>query len=579
MTTTTASVMLAALDNVDQAARRISGLAVPYGPVGDTSVGPVTFAQGSLELPAQVGRVKLLRDHQHSAPLGYAVQLDDTPAGLRATFEVAAGPDGDAALAEAADGRRDGLSVGVVLDAETQDALWQQWLSDTPDAPVAASGRLVEVSQCALPAFDDARVDGSAALAATRPPTRDVLAGVTVTFTRQTTPAPSSATTTGDTMEDEQLEAAGTETAPETSTPPAGLEASTSTPPARRSPAAAAGAAVEVTEPATYTFNGQGPSLIRDAYRARFEPHEHPDAAARFARFNRMMSAGHAEQVRRLAAAVETRTTAPNYINEGYRPDLLIAVIDKGRPIVSALGTVGLSDATPYRLPVEGEFTGVADHTEGTAHAPEGDLTIGDTLVQPGAISGAFRLSRELIDASNPALDSIAIAAMARDYRRVSEAKANAALELASPASASATTKVAELSSAIDAFFDVNQAQPDHLFVGSTFYSTLRSDVDTTGRPMLARVGSTNANGTMRPGATGAEVDGVELTRAYAIDATAGYQVASDAVHLAESPLSTFRFEEVEGPGVVKLALWAYFAAKVIRAAGVVRLATTDETP
>lgn len=556
----------------DQAARELAGLTVPYGPVGHSSVGPVTFGPGSIRVPAQVGRVKLLEQHDPERPLGHALELTDTTEGLRGRFTVAAGAAGDEALAMNADGRRDGLSVGVLLDADVYEEIARKWW-DGDDTPTAATGELLEVSHVTIPAFADARTDGSAALAAALD-TAPHSAAVLVTFGAPQAPALAGDTIRKDTSMD-------TDELTKESASAATLEAST--PPAAPAPnPARSGAATSSTtteDRALYSFDGRGHSMIRDAYRARFEPLEHAEAAARFARFNALMRAANPAQVRALVAAVETRTTAPNYINEAYRPDMLVEVIDKGRPIVAALGTVNLTDATPYRLPIEGEFSGVADHTEGTAHAPEGDLSLGDDLVQPGAISGAYRLTRELIDASNPALDKIAVKAMARDYRRKTESKAHTAIKLAAPASAVATTTVAGASLAIDEFFDANDEQPDFFFSGKTFYATLRADVDGTGRPMLARVGSTNANGTITPGATGAEVDGVHITRSYSVDAAAAYLVGEDAVHLAESTLSTFRFEEVEGPGVVKLALWAYFAAKVIRPAGVVRLATTDETP
>lgn len=584
--TLTASVPV----EVDTEARTITGLAVPYGPVGHSSVGPVTFAQGDLRLPEQTGRVKFLEQHDTERSNGYATSLEDTPAGLRAAFAVAEGPEGDQALAMAKDGRRDGLSVGVILDADVVAELLEKWWEDD-DTPTAARGELIEVSQVTIPAFADARVDGSAALAASHGARvafgigklQQALANLAVTFdgTPQTRPA-LAGVKEGSTMDPEN---------DETLTAGAGNAVATLEAAAPR-PAPVAGATTSAVDRPIYTFDGRGPSMVRDAYRARFEPFEHHDAVERYTKFNRMMQSADAKQGaylaaclasvidrRQLRAAVETRVTAPNYIQQGYRPDMLVEIIDKGRPIVARVGAVPLTDATPYRLPVEGEFSGVADHVEGTAHAPEGDLTLDDEMVEPGAISGAFRLTRELIDASNPALDQIAIRAMGRNYRRQTETKAYAALEAADPTSTSATTTVLAVGDELDLFYDNNDISPDQIFSGRTFYSTLRHDVDGDGRPQLARVGSTNANGTILPGATGAEVDGTEIVRAYVVDPTAAYLLDNDALHLAESQLSTFRFEEVEGPGVVKLALWAYFAAAVIRPAGVVRLATTDETP
>ena len=592
--------LAAPLETVDTEARTVSGLAVPYGPAGHTSMGAVTFKQGSIVMPAQLGRVKLLAEHDTDRPLGYATTAQDTPEGLRMTFAVADGPAGDEALAMAADGRRDGLSVGVALDAAAEAALIEAWLSGSTD-PVPASGELLEVSQVTIPAFADARVDGSAALAAAL----GVTASSVVTFSPApagaTTPAPAGHPRGNTTMNCQtcghvhaadaacitanaatdlpHLEAAQASTNGDleqriTAAVVAGLAAQAAAP----SPPAVAAAAVGAEAP-VYTFNGQGPSLVRDAWRARFEPESNPEAVERFSRFNRMMAADARPQVQRLTAAVETSTTMPKAMPEQHLGESdMIRVIDRGRPMVSRIGTNPLpGGATPFYLPVEGEFTGVGDHTEGTAHVAEGDLDLGDSLVSPKAISGAYRLSRELAESSNPAVDRLAINAMARNYRRVTEAKVNTALELADPASTAATTTVAQLTAALVAFQNGDTEAADEVFMGTGFFAQLTQDVDTAGRPMLSLVNPTNALGTLRPGAIGADVAGTELATAYAVDNLAAYIVSNDAVFIGESGPRNFRFEEVEGPGVIKLALWSYFVAKVVRIAGVKRLATTDE--
>ena len=142
--------------NCDTARRTIAGLAVPYGPAARTMLGDVTFAAGAIRYGTELSRIKLLIGHDNDRPVGYAATLEERSAptpGLYATFTVPAGPAGDAALAEAANGLRDALSVGVDLDDQVGELLW-----NGSDGPVAAAGTLREISLCALPAFDDARV-------------------------------------------------------------------------------------------------------------------------------------------------------------------------------------------------------------------------------------------------------------------------------------------------------------------------------------------------------------------------------------------------------------------------------------
>lgn len=127
--------------------RTISGQLVPWDTIGHTSAGPTRFAAGSVTLPADLSRVKLLRDHDASSPIGYLVDAQDTGTGLYGTFRIPETAAGDVALLEASEKLRDGLSVGVQLVD----------YSRSPDALEVASSTLSEVSQVALPAFDDAR--------------------------------------------------------------------------------------------------------------------------------------------------------------------------------------------------------------------------------------------------------------------------------------------------------------------------------------------------------------------------------------------------------------------------------------
>lgn len=514
--------------------REITGLALPYGPTGNTSLGAISFSQGSLAY-SEIGRVKLLKQHDPERVLGFATKLEDRPDGLYATFSVPESDEGDAALVEAQDGRRDGLSVGVLLDEDTLNSIMDKWM-ENDNSPTEASGELLEVSQVSIPAFRDSRIDGSAAKAS--------LSGhVTL------------AVEFGNVDNKEIKMDEVTTSAPE-ATPEA-------------APAPVAGAAVIASERPVYTFDGTGPSFVRDVFHSRFSMDR--DAGDRLMRFNEMMSAGDATQGRMVTAAVETSTTLTNYIQDGYKPELLVSAIDEGRPLTSRIGSVTLTDATPFRIPTEGDFTGVDDHSEGTAHATEGDLTAGEVTFTPGAVSGAYRISRELVDAANPALDTIAVRAMVRNYRSVTEGKVAAALLAAD---ATATLNIADvmaLRTELNDFYDTNFESASFVAASTSYYNTLLGDTDTTGRPMLASLNPTNAAGSA-PGWTGAHVDGVELIKSSKIATNDAFIVNREDVLVGESALRTFRFDEVEGPGIIKLALWAYFGAVVTRASSVVQI-------
>ena len=567
---------------VDTEARTIRGLVVPFGPAGHTSQGRFTFGAGSLAWAADLRRVKLLVEHDQRQPVGFATDLRETPAGIEATFTVPAGPAGDQALAEAAAGLRDGLSVGVALDERTQRARTR-----AQGAAVAAAGQLREVSLVSVPAFDDARVQSVAASspnlvvsgwADATPTTGGPMpcqtchhvhaAGVTDCLPEDLAAFASIVQTFGRPAEQlEQLE--------QPPAPPAAPAAP---------PLVTAGAALHVdSEPSTYTFDGTGPSLVVDAYNARM--HADSDAHERLARYNAELVDGNPSSVLALAAVAVRTTDGPDsFIGPTtYRPDLLRESIDLGRPLFSRLNPIRLTNAQPFTLPKVGKFTGVGDHVEGTAHVAEGTLTGSDDTVTPKAVSGAYRLSRELIDASNPALDRVALREMVRDYRRHSEAKVAAALLAATPdATAYNVTTVMAVRELLEDFPGEDELPADFLVAGKTFRKTLLADVDGSGRPHLAYYGSTNAVGTVtrRAGQTSYDIDGAPLVRAGSLVATDAFAVEADAVLVGESPVQTFRFDEVEGPGVVKLALWAYVAAAVLDPDGVERYSSAaDPTP
>jgi HK97 family phage prohead protease len=140
-------------------ARTVTGTAALYGVVGNASLGPMIIEPGALQLAEQMSRVKLLVDHDQGQPVGFASSATDTPERLSMTFSVPTGQAGDQALVQAANGLRDGLSVGMWIN--DGGYTW-----DEDDVLHVSSAQLREVSLCALPAYDDARVTDVAASAA-----------------------------------------------------------------------------------------------------------------------------------------------------------------------------------------------------------------------------------------------------------------------------------------------------------------------------------------------------------------------------------------------------------------------------
>ena len=139
------------ITGANEATRQISGLVVPFGKTGNTSAGPVVFELGSIN-PDPKG-VKFLLQHDAQRPIGKAIDFTVTPGGINGTFKVSNTTAGSDALVEAADGLRDGLSVGAQIDKYTiKDGVMR-----------VTAAKIVEVSLVHAPAFADALVTDVAA--------------------------------------------------------------------------------------------------------------------------------------------------------------------------------------------------------------------------------------------------------------------------------------------------------------------------------------------------------------------------------------------------------------------------------
>ena len=132
--------------------KTITGIVVPFGKAGATSMGPVVFELGSIN-EIDPASVKLLLEHDNRRPIGRATNFEITPGGINGTFKIAETTAGADALIEASEGLRDGLSIGAMIDAhEIRDGIIH-----------VTSARMIEVSMVTSPAFTDARVTQVAA--------------------------------------------------------------------------------------------------------------------------------------------------------------------------------------------------------------------------------------------------------------------------------------------------------------------------------------------------------------------------------------------------------------------------------
>lgn len=536
--------------SVDRESRTIEGLALPYGKIGSKAGLRFRFERGALQVN-DVSRVKLLRDHDPSMPLGVATDLKDTPAGYRVKFKIARSAAADEALMLAEDGVLDGMSVGVDFDIAADT------VPDPRNKGVALIRRadLREVSLTPIPAFEDARVTKVAAsrdgketgmpdqdepqVAPAAPP-----AGVTLTneqFSRMIDLLNNPRTVHLDPVEvtEEQRQIVN----------PTRLTASTS-----------------VTEAAPYRFDRRG-NLLKgthdfssDLFAAQRGDQAAYDRAAEFVRVQFDVATGDVNELN------PTR----------QRPDMYVDQRDFRYPIWDAINKGTLTDITPFTFPKFSSASGlVGAHTEGNEPTSGTYVTTSQT-VTPTAISGKAKITRETWDqGGNPQVSNLIWRQMLKGWFESLEAAAVAVLDAASPTQIdfSGTPGLADdqLDQAITAALASLQFvrggfTMDNLFAQIDFYKALIAATGTDGRRLYPALGPTNANGTVRSRFGALDINGVLALPAWALAASgtvtaSSYLFDSGSVHGWASAPQRLEFNiEVAH---VYIGIWGYKATAI----------------
>ena len=556
---------------VDSEARTITGLAVPYGVAASNGAGTWRFRKGSLKW-GDTGRIKLLRDHDHLKAIGRAVKLQNTPDGLVATFKVARGPDGDAALSLAEDGVLDGLSVGV----DFTDDSYARGTDGVNDVGKAA---LREISLTALPAFDDSRVTSVAASDSERDlQMTDVQAEPAVPAAAEPS-APDFSTPIRDAVF-EAVKGIPAPSLPEDfgtqlgTALAAGIGAAL--PPAREVVNPNREGAMFVSEPLPYRFDG-----------VRGE-HEFSGDLFKWARTNDSESKTRLDTFMR-AVFADVSTDDVNELNpSGYRPDLYVAALEYTTPIWNAIYKGQVGDATPFVVPKFSSSSGlVGDHSESNEPTGGTFVTTSQTIT-PAPLSGKVEITRETIDqGGNPQVSGLIWNEILRAWNEALEAKAVAVLEALTPTAIALTAGAAdddlegEITAALAALqFVAGGFRMRDLFVNQSLFTALISAKDSTGRRLFPIVNAQNSTGTTDGDFGVVNIGNIAARPAWALPTSttaeeSSYLFNRSDVHGWASAPRELRFEyEVKS---VWLGVWGYAATANTRLAGVREL-TYDPT-
>lgn len=580
--------------------RTVQGWIVPFGQAAWSMGRLWEFAPGSLHWSA-LGRVKLDDDHVNGTEFGVASLLDPRAEGYWGKFKVGRSARASELLADAVDGIRDGFSIYVDFSGEADG--WTEHPTK-PGVRLVHSATLRKVALTAIPSFDDARV---AHVAATRE-------GPTMTAPQvqgqpQTGAIPPAlagpALAQAMTPEQAQQSAAQFAATLGQALGPALVEAlapivaalpQPQTLGADGRPVVKATAGVtEVNEAPVYRLNGHGFSLVRDTWKHRTEgDHE---AGERLRKFSRQTEDASKKAMDAIAFGATTGN-ASAVIPPGYRPELFVTQLMQGRPLVNAVSRGTLSDATPFNIPKYVSSSGMsAEHVEGV-NPSDGTMTLGITTVSPTAISGKFTLTREIVDSANPAIDAIAVAAMQEAYSQQTEGIVYTELNGTNgvggtitsgfvPSGAQVSTTSGQGDELLAGVRAANALYPFRRFgaanrahISQEAASAYASAVDGANRPLLPYEAPQNAYGTASPMQGGYRVDGLLHVPTWSMTGNAAgdadvLEFNSQDVWAWESALLMFRFEERNGPAFIDLALFGYFAARVLRPVGLMAVRHT----
>jgi HK97 family phage prohead protease len=537
---------------VDEGRRIIVGLAVPWNQTARNGGMHWRFARGGAKYSA-INRVKLLRDHDFSQLLGKALKIEDTDAGLVVTFKVAPGADGDRALALAADGTLDGLSIGV--DFREED------FAPDPEHPGAMLVRqyaLREVSLTGMPAFDDSRLTSVRASDEGREPAMPdqettETAPATQPAPATPTPAPAAQAPVAESqtpqkasfsMDDVkaifgminggQTAAIGGQVQP---AQPVAPETVPVVDPTTREVRVAATA---VSEPLPYRFHyqpGLGGKSGRHVFRSDAEYDFSTDLFD--AINNNDKHGGAAKRVNALvkAAFADVDTTdVAGLIPKVQRPDMWYPQRDYATPLWDLTGS-GTTDGRPFELPKYNSSSGLVSAATEGVEPDVGAFTVTTQTVTPTALWGKVEITRHAIRrGGNPQISAVIWDQMLRSYSEAREAAiatflatltAAADITLTVPTGTADNDEdqatVASFLAAIADLQFIRGGNTMSAFAAHQFlYRIFARVTDDAGRPLFPMINPQNANGQTTALYKTMDVGGTTVVGAYALGAATG---------------------------------------------------------
>jgi uncharacterized protein len=443
------------LTAADSESRIIAGRIVAWNSPGNTSAGMTEFLPNSITFGKNI---KLLLEHQRSAPIGKLLSWSEDESGITAEFKIASTNAGNDALIEASTGLRDMFSVGVSVDS---------WENKEGVMAINAS-KLIEVSL-----VTDGAIPGSVVEKVAAADNQDKVSPLANPEGEETKTQPEgeamSAETVSEAVTTETVEAAKAETT------------------------------VSAYAPVAYATPRVDTNVT----------------AGQFAKAQIAALRGDSD-ARALVAALSVATVAENtgMVPPTYLKDV-IGIIDSTRPFIDSIERAALpASGMKVFTPKLGAQAIVGLTAEGAEFASQ-DTAVTfqeDTVVK---FAGAGVLDVELIDRSDPSFLDLYIRELAASYAQQTDAYA-LGLARDSAVGSSGSTINKAIADGISDSYNVMRSVPNRLLVaptgaGSISFADLLGGEDDNKRPLFAAAAPQNAAGLISQGSTNGTVSGLSL--------------------------------------------------------------------
>ena len=550
------------IESADAGRRLISGVVVPFGKVGNTSVGAVVFERGSIEIPAP-NKIKLLAQHEATNPIGRAQSFSQDESAIYGTFKVSASQKGTDYLTLASEDLIGGLSVGVDVVAS----------KPAKDGTLYVQRAVLrEVSLVESPAFSDAVVTQVAASAG------DAEEAAEEVIEQQEDNLIDQLSNIVDQMR--QVQEAEDALDESTETNQTESEATVSDTTAASTEAAAPAEASRPTIKASTPYISQ---TVRHGITSKGSYVQHKILAAQGNEQSKLWIAA-SEDPTSLTAA-DTMSTNPAFNPIQYMKEF-VSNTNFGRPAIDAISrgvlpANGMTFSVPSLVTSAGGGSSVAPTVASTAEAGTPSNTAMTSAYLTANVTkyaGQQTISLELMERSDPVFfDELAIQ-LERAYLLATDSALIAALT----AGGVQATGVAGTSAGLISYVSTESAAAyagssyfaRNLIAGTGQWSAIMGYTDSTGRPIYTASQPWNAAGQAAPTSIKGNVMGLDLyvdhnVTAGIVDESA-FIVAPEAVTWYESPTSYFSVNIVNNMEV-QTAIYGYGASLVKIPAGIRR--------